>query len=223
MSTETPTLPLDLNDVVPFSQKKLSQLLDHAGLRSQLAALSAAEKAMLLSETLPGANGFLEAIPSKHLNLAMEPEQFVLEVRRRLLMDVHVQDDFCPLCDGVSDRKGWHDVMCACGGDRVRRHKAAATTQVRQPVQPDCSRLLKSQACSNLVQTIPIRTDVGQQTFSCQPGLGGSRLLRTLQSPRPLVQTCCQFPVLPQEQLQPLTLSANGCTCRQRRTAPAKA
>ena len=124
-SPELPTLPAALSEVQPLCQKTLSQLLDRGSLERQLVALTAAEKATLLSETLRGANGFLEAVPSKHLNLAMEPEQFVLEVRRRLLMDVHPQDDFCPLCDGVSDRKGWHDVMCACGGDRVRRHNAA--------------------------------------------------------------------------------------------------
>ena len=55
----------------------------------------------------------------------MSAAQFVIEVKRRLLMDTHASDEFCPQCDQISDCRGRHDVMCSCAGDRVRRHNAA--------------------------------------------------------------------------------------------------
>ena len=43
-------------------------------------------------------------------------------IRRRLRLPVADEDIPCPLCDGVTDRFGDHALVCACGGDRVKRH-----------------------------------------------------------------------------------------------------
>ena len=52
----------------------------------------------------------------------MAPEEFVTELRVRLLQDVFANDAHCELCGDIMDRKGRHAAVCACGGDRTRRH-----------------------------------------------------------------------------------------------------
>lgn len=74
---------------------------------------------------LTGASGFLEAVPSKELDLAWEPVEFTTELRTRLLLPHFAADSWCPLCDAVLDRKGRHCAKCAAGGDRNRRHHGA--------------------------------------------------------------------------------------------------
>ena len=39
---------------------------------------------------------FFTAVPSKTLGLAMEPAEFLTEVRVRLSMDVYEETSFCP-------------------------------------------------------------------------------------------------------------------------------
>jgi len=90
-----------------------------------LETLSIDDRATLLSEMLPGAFGFLEAIPSKQLDLAWDPSEFMTELRTRLLVNVYDEEEWCTVCNAVSDRKGHHARKCAGGGDRVRRHNDA--------------------------------------------------------------------------------------------------
>ena len=87
--------------------------------------MTLAQRAAILAETLPGASGFLSAIPSKTLGLAMEPAEFRIEVLRRLTMPVYSEDSYCPLCDAVLDKFGFHALVCTCGGDKVLTHNAA--------------------------------------------------------------------------------------------------
>ena len=51
-------------------QKKLSEALDGAGYEQQFANAGTPAQADLNSEMLPGASGFLTAVPSKKLGLA---------------------------------------------------------------------------------------------------------------------------------------------------------
>ena len=88
-------------------------------------SLNVADRADLLSEMLPGAQDFLEAVPNKSLGLAFEPEEFVVELKRRLLAPVYASDHFCPCCDGICDSKGRHPGLCSGKGDRVLRHNNA--------------------------------------------------------------------------------------------------
>ena len=107
------------------SQRFLSRLLDEAELDSQLASADAAEAANLRSETLWGASGFLTALPSKVLGLAMPPGEFIEEIKVRLWVATYPSDHFCPLCDMVSDRFGLHSRRCTHGGDLTACHHSA--------------------------------------------------------------------------------------------------
>ena len=54
----------------------------------------------------------------------MAPEEFVCELKTRLLMDHYAQDNWCPACDCILDKKGRHAQLCASSGDRTRRHNS---------------------------------------------------------------------------------------------------
>ena len=86
----------------------MSFLLDDAQHKAFYETLAPSDQATIDSECRRGAAGFLTAIPSKTLGLALEPAEFLGEVRTRLLMEVYSRTDFCPCCDCVSDSKGHH-------------------------------------------------------------------------------------------------------------------
>jgi len=118
-------VPTSLEEVAPLKQQDLSRALDGAAHATYFESLSMADRADILSETFRGASDFLEAAPSKVLGLALEAGEFLVELRRRLLLDVYEEDSYCPLCDGVLDKRGGHPGLCAGGGDRTLRHNAA--------------------------------------------------------------------------------------------------
>lgn len=109
----------------PPSQQSLSQAVDRQTHAIFYDSLTPSEKKALNSEMLQGASDFLEATPSKELNLAWDPVEFVTEIRIRLLDDFYPVDSWCPMCDCVLDRKGRHAGVSSGGGDRTRRHHAA--------------------------------------------------------------------------------------------------
>jgi len=106
------------------SQKDLSRRIDNAAHTAYVRALSLADQQAILSECRIGASGFLTAIPSEALGLTMSREEFLVEIRARLLCQEAPQDDFCPTCDGVLDVKCHHARMCTGGADRTLRHHA---------------------------------------------------------------------------------------------------
>ena len=114
-----------LQNPADLKQKTLSDALDEAGLTQRLAGASASVAAAVLSETLPGAGGFLTAVPCRALGLTFEPAEFNTELHRRLGAKLFGQDDFCPLCDAVMDTHGFHASVCTCGGDKTAGHNAA--------------------------------------------------------------------------------------------------
>jgi hypothetical protein len=122
---DTDRLATDAEPAAPSRQQTLSRAVDKKSHDEFLGSLNDSDKKALLSEMLPGASGFLEAVPSKDLGLAWEPSEFVTEIRTRLLDNLFPDDDWCPACDSVLDSKGRHPAVCACGGDRTRRHHAA--------------------------------------------------------------------------------------------------
>ncbi|CAK0862533.1 unnamed protein product [Prorocentrum cordatum] len=105
---------------------ELSDALDEASLRDRLARASPAVRAAVLSETLPGASGFLTAMSSKAMKLSMEPAGFRTEVQFRLAAEVFQEEDYCSLCDSVLDVHGFHCSVCTCGGDKSAAHHAAS-------------------------------------------------------------------------------------------------
>ena len=96
--------------------------LDIVQHEAYLEALSVDSGTSLLLEVLPGASPFLGAIPSKQSCLAWDPCEFLIELRTRLLAKVYDEEEWCSVCNGISDCKGHHARKCAGGGDRVRRH-----------------------------------------------------------------------------------------------------
>jgi len=106
-------------------QQDLSQALERLDHEALYDALDAADRADLLSEMLPGASTFLEAVPCKTSGKAWEPAEFVVELKRRLLVPLFSEDSWCPVCDAVLDTKGRHAGTCAGAGDRTCRHHAA--------------------------------------------------------------------------------------------------
>jgi hypothetical protein len=108
-----------------LSQKAWSAKIDKAVYDRQFASSLAPQRAQLLSECLPGASGFLSAIPSRTLGLAFHPAEFISELQARLWMSVYPVDRFCPCCDAVLDAKGSHARCCMAAGDVVACHNAA--------------------------------------------------------------------------------------------------
>jgi hypothetical protein len=106
-------------------QRNVSAKIDKAKFDRQFASGLAPLRAHLLSECLPGAGGFLSAVPSKALGLAFEPAEFTAELQARLWMDVYPADRFCPCCDAVLDAKGAHARSCMAAGDVVACHNGA--------------------------------------------------------------------------------------------------
>ena len=140
-------------------------------------SLDTSGQAALRSECLPGAAGFLTATPSKPLGLVFKPEEFVDELKARLLAPLFGQDNFCPSCDAIMDRHGYHARMCACDGDRTARHNAARNLVARYArsagLGPEVER-------ANLLpqgpMTRPGRIDAGKPTSTSPLGTAGLQL-----------------------------------------------
>ena len=103
-------------------QRAMSHAIDAAGHEARLMAACPEDRATMRSECEPGARALWQAIPNRSLGLALEPAEFICEVRQRLCMADCAADRWCPLCDAVVDRKAHHPRTCAAGGDRVLRH-----------------------------------------------------------------------------------------------------
>jgi hypothetical protein len=107
-------------------QKKLSKRLDKAELNAQLNSdIGTGQPALLQSELLPGASGFLSAVASHTLKLSMAPGEFITAIRSRLCMRQCPQDRFCPCCEALLDSFGRHAELCMAAGDHVACHIAA--------------------------------------------------------------------------------------------------
>ena len=148
-STDTPHMARALtayNNLVPEPQRlsaeaalvakrrDLSAAVDHAGHETRLSTACMEDQATLRSECEPGARALWQAVPNRALGLAMEPAEFVAEIRQRLCMQECADDRWCPLCDAVMDRKVRHPRMCAAGGDRTLRHHSVRNFVYRRAV-----------------------------------------------------------------------------------------
>ncbi|CAE8640315.1 unnamed protein product [Polarella glacialis] len=102
-------------------QQALSRAIDEAGHDARLSGASVVDHATLQSECEPGARAFWQAVPSRVLDLAVDPAEFIVEISSRLCMQECAVDQWCPLCDAVLDSRGHHSRMCCAGGDRTRR------------------------------------------------------------------------------------------------------
>ena len=107
-----------------LGQQALSTAVDDVGHEARLAAACLHNRAVLRSECEQGAMALWQAVPSKALGLALEPAEFVCEIRQRPCMQTRPADGWCPFCDAVADRRAHHPRVCSAGGDRTLRHNA---------------------------------------------------------------------------------------------------
>ena len=106
------------------SQKKLSAGIENHQFDQLCATSTPANRARLLSASSRHASSWLAVIPSRGLNLCMEPEEFQVALKWWLGMDTSPQQR-CPHChDHQLDPLGHHAVTCKGGGDAVIRHNA---------------------------------------------------------------------------------------------------
>eukprot|EP00731_Ephydatia_muelleri_P016405 Em0009g829a len=106
------------------SQEKLSVGIENHQFDQLCATSTPANRARLLSASSRHASSWLAVIPSRGLNLCMEPEEFQVAVKWWLGMDTSPQQR-CPHChDHQLDPLGHHAVTCKGGGDAVIRHNA---------------------------------------------------------------------------------------------------
>eukprot|EP00666_Eupelagonemidae_sp_cell4sb_P017976 gene17976-biopygen815 len=111
-----------------LAQRDLSRRVDAADRDADVAPCTVADRAQLRSELLPGAGDFLEVMPSRSLGLAMRRDEFLVELKKRLLYDLFPAGLACPLCSGAMDRRGHHCMLCPCGGDRTTMHNVLRGT-----------------------------------------------------------------------------------------------
>eukprot|EP00973_Karenia_brevis_P048643 6752911-Karenia_brevis.AAC.1 len=108
---ESDQLQLQSAPEQPSRQQTLSHAVDSRQHQQFFNGLGESDRKQLLSETLQGASGFLEAVPSKDSKLAWDPTEFKTEIRIRLLDDIFPTDSWCPACDSVLDKKGRHPAL----------------------------------------------------------------------------------------------------------------
>ena len=117
--------PLTIEAVAEMSQRQVSHQVD---LFMQTAVLSSfeepREKARLGSVALPHSGDWLNAVPSKALNLHMRPLEFRIAAKYRLGLPIYSSEGNCPAgnCDRTSDVMGDHAIGCAYLGERIFRH-----------------------------------------------------------------------------------------------------
>ena len=108
----------------PPSQKELSQNIDDNTLK-QLRASRQTDthyQAHLNHTSASGAGQWLHAPPSKPLRLNVQPSHYKTMIQRWLRAPIFHEPFHCPLCDDIVDIYGDHCLVCACGGDRTKRH-----------------------------------------------------------------------------------------------------
>ena len=115
-------VPHDVADALPQSQ--LSAALDSAMLTALQSSpdCTLRRKGHLILLQQHGAGAWLQAQPAKAFGNDFNDALFIVALRRRLGMKVRSRPVFCPFCDCVSDEFGDHDICCAGGGDRTKRH-----------------------------------------------------------------------------------------------------
>jgi hypothetical protein len=79
--------------------------------------LSARDRAVLQSLTLPGASDWLLALPVPHLQQTMPPDSFRCRLQYQLLIPIFQPESQCPYCLRELDVWGDHAVHCTSGGD----------------------------------------------------------------------------------------------------------
>ena len=106
------------------TQKELSKAIDACTL-TQLKASKLDDtkyQAHLNHTTTSGAGQWLHTAPSKALQKHVDAAHFQTMVQRWLRAPIYNETFHCSFCDDTVDIYGDHCLVCACGGDRTKRH-----------------------------------------------------------------------------------------------------
>ena len=105
-------------------QQALSQAIDDHTLSAIKESRSSDKHylAHLNLTTTGGAGAWLHTLPSDALATHVDARLFRTMVQRRLRVPIFDTESHCPYCDEVMDKYGDHCLICACGGDRTKRH-----------------------------------------------------------------------------------------------------
>ena len=113
------------------SQKQVSHVIDlrcHHLLYNSTS--DPREKARLGCVALPHSGDWLNALPSKALNLHMRPNEFRVAAKYRLGLPVFSSSATCPIqdCERENDLMGDHALGCPNNGERINRHNRLRDT-----------------------------------------------------------------------------------------------
>ena len=110
---------------VPHRQRPLSHFIDEASFNQLLTtAPDTRSRALALSTALPHAGDWLNIIPSTTLDLHLLDREFRLCLAMDYWLGLQMTKEgaLCPICQGVADAFGDHQVGCGGNGDRIHRH-----------------------------------------------------------------------------------------------------
>ena len=79
-------------------------------------------KALALSTALPHAGDWLNVIPSSSLGLHLQDREFRVCLDYWLGLRITREGPPCPVCWGMADSLGDHQIGCGGNGDRIHRH-----------------------------------------------------------------------------------------------------
>ena len=114
----------------------LSATLESTQFNSLLTESSTADKARLLSVSLPHASAWLSAVPSPGLGLSLDSNEHQMAIKWWLVLDTLPGSPACALCsEHPLDPLGHHALTCKRGGDAVSRHN-----KLRDVVPQTCHR-----------------------------------------------------------------------------------
>ena len=122
------------------TQKSVSHSVDlKSHLRFYESVTDPRDKARLGSVALAHSGDWLNALPSKILNLHMPSTEFRTAAKYRLGIPVFPEDSICPVqtCREENDRMGDHAIGCAYNGERISRHNRLRDT-VYKAAQSAC-------------------------------------------------------------------------------------
>ena len=120
-----------LDDLKDASQKQVSHNLDLQAQKSLYnGAADPRERARLGCVLLSHSGDWLNAIPSKAMNIHMRPSEFRVAAKYRLGIPVFPASESCPIqdCTQENDIMGDHAIGCGHSGERTSRHNRLRDT-----------------------------------------------------------------------------------------------
>ena len=127
-------LPLPLVEEIlagkAVPQRVLTRAMDANALEGELLSTSMTPdmRTHLGLVASAGTDSWLMAPPCEEAGTQVDSELFRIALGRRLRVPLNPGGQACPCCGAQQDRYMDHALVCACGGDRTRRHNAVRDT-----------------------------------------------------------------------------------------------